>query len=112
MPKGRVRNFSQKNLWVIETDSGSAVAHKLSPGKQSPSSIDADGVKAIDGTPIDSHSSWWKIELDGGFGFVDSDVKDSGDSLAISCGGFCTRRNETEFGDITFDRSDNWGEDI
>lgn len=106
---GQVRNYSSKDLWVVETDSGSAIAHKLSPGRQSPASVDTDGVKSIDGTPIDGHNSWWKIELDGGGGLIFSDVQNSGSELKLSCGGFCTKQQDGEFGNVAFDNTDNWG---
>lgn len=59
--KGSVCNHSSKTLWVVETDSGPAKAHKLGPNMKSPSNIDADGIKTVDGTSINGHTSWWKI---------------------------------------------------
>ena len=72
----------------------------------------ADGVKSIDGIAIDGHTSWWKVQLDGGLGLVDADVRDEDSALTINCGGFCSKRAEGEFGEITFDGSDGWGENI
>ncbi len=63
---GSVVNKSTKILWVVETDSGPAIAHKLAPNKKTPAAVDADGVKAFDGTSISGliksdHTSWWKV---------------------------------------------------
>ncbi len=59
--KGHVKNFSSKSIWVLETDSGSAIAHLLKPMFKSPPSVDADAYKREDGKPIEGHKSWWKI---------------------------------------------------
>src|SRR5262245_23223032 len=65
--KGTITNRSTEVLWVVETDSGPAIAHKLAPGRRSPSSVDADGVRTVSGKKITAHpsdlgtSSWWKI---------------------------------------------------
>jgi hypothetical protein len=106
MPNGQVKNGSSHTLWVVETDSGSAIAHKLEPGRQSPSSIDADGFKAVDGTPIDGHNSWVKI-----VNISTADVKDSGQQITRGCI-VCSSVGENEFGNITYDNSARWGESM
>jgi hypothetical protein len=106
MLNGQVKNHSSKMLWVVETDSGQAIAHKLAPDLQSPGSVDADGFKAGDGTPIDGHTSWVKIR-----DFSTADVKDSRSQLERGCF-FCEDVEENEFGNVTFDDADAWGEPI
>src|SRR5688572_26054502 len=59
--KGHVKNFSSKPVWVLETDSGPAIAHTLKPMFKSPPNIDADAFKRADGKSIDGHKDWWKI---------------------------------------------------
>jgi len=103
MPKGSVRNHSSRTLWVVETDTGTAVAHLLEPSQQSPSSVDADGFKAVDGTPIDGHTSWVKIR-----DISTADVRDSGTELTRGCM-VCSSVTEFEFGTVRFDRSPGWG---
>ena len=101
MPNGKVRNHSSKALWVVE----SARAHKLPPGHESPSGIDADGFKAFDGvTPIDGHLSWVKI-----IDLSTADVRDDGSNLTRGCY-LCTNVEDDEFGDVTFDPADGWGD--
>ncbi len=102
---GQIKNTSSKILWVVETDTGPAIAHKLAPGRKSPSDVDADGVKAVDGTAINDHSSWWKIK-DGCVGTV----KNSGaqlDLTTIPIPG--SRVQENEFGNVDFKADDGWG---
>ena len=103
MPNGQVRNHSSKKLWVVETDSGPARAHKLLPGRQSPSNVDADGFKAVDGTKIDGHGSWVKI-LD----LSTADVADDGAELTRGCV-LCTNVGENEFGPVEFLEGEGWG---
>ncbi len=40
--KGHVKNYSSKSIWVLETDSGLAIAHLLKPMTKSPPLIDAE----------------------------------------------------------------------
>lgn len=100
---GLVRNYSRKSLWVIETDSGPARAHLLHPGQQSPAGVDADGVKAVDGTPISGHRSWWKLPS-----VSTADINQSGTGLTINCW-LGSKVADNEFGAVTFDRSPGWG---
>jgi hypothetical protein len=90
----------------VETDSGPAVAHKLAPNRKSPASVDSDGVKTVDGTPISDHTSWWKVR-----DVSTADINATGAQLSIDCL-LCTRVNENEFGTVTFDNSPNWGEPL
>jgi hypothetical protein len=58
---GTVVNRSSKVLWVVENDSGAILAHRLPPGFKSPPGTDADGFRAVDGTPTDGHTAWVKV---------------------------------------------------
>lgn len=108
---GSVVNISSKTLWVVETDTGSAIAHKLAPNRKSPSTVDADGVKAVDGTPIsglikDDHMSWWKVTGVSNANITDANGKLHNDCLA------CFPVEENEFGPVVFKNEDGWGERI
>ena len=103
---GQVNNHSSKYLWVVETDSGKAVAHKLAPQRRSPPGVDADGFKAVDGTPINGHTSWIKI-----VNVSTANVKDDGDELTRGCI-LCWKVDESEFGQVTYDFSEVWGEPL
>jgi len=46
--KGQVKNFSSVELWVVNNDSGT-IARKLQPGYRTPSKVDIDGFKRVDG---------------------------------------------------------------
>jgi hypothetical protein len=104
MPNGQVKNHSSRTLWVVETDSGSAIAHKLAGGRQSVGSVDADGFRAIDGTPVDGHTSWVKL-----VDLSTADVADQGRELTRGCV-LCRNVGDNEFGNVTFDNSTGWGE--
>ncbi len=58
---GQILNHGEKELFVIETDTGPAFVHRLGPMRKSPKKIDADGFKRSDGKTIFLHASWWKI---------------------------------------------------
>lgn len=102
---GRVQNSSSRELWVVETDTNPdcAVAHRLVPGWRSPANIDADGFRAVDGTPIDGHLSWVKI-----IDLSTAEVRDSGTELTRGCL-LCTEVGDDEFGPVTFDDAKGWG---
>ena len=104
---GRIRNFSSKTLWVIESDTndprGPAVAHKLLPNTKSPPKVDVDGFKRVDGKPIDSHTAWWKI-----LGYAQADVFDHGQGLTINVL-IRIKVAENRFGPEEFDPSETWG---
>ena len=105
--KGQVKNYSSKPLWVIETDSGRAVAHLLQPMSKSPPDVDADGIRRVDGKAIDGHRSWWKF-----YDFSIMEVFDDGDGLKTSV----IRKmkvDDSEFAPadtkVIYDRSSSWG---
>lgn len=102
--RGQVNNHSSRVLWVVETDSGKAIAHKLAPGKRSPAGVDADGFKAVDGTPVNGHTSWVKVT-----NISTADVKNKGCELTRGCFA-CWNVEENEFGAVTYDNSIGWGE--
>ncbi len=107
MSKGQVKNHSNnKTLWVVETDTGPAIAHKLGPRRKSPEAVDADGMRAVDGTPISGHTSWWKI-----IDLSTADVEDDGNQLKAGCI-LCTKVGDDEFGQITYEPSDGWGDPL
>jgi hypothetical protein len=104
---GRVRNRSStRSLWVVEIETGQARAHKLSPGRQSPPRVDAEGLRACDGTPISGHNAWWRIRDVG-----TAEVADSSAALKIDCL-TCAEAGDIEFGAVQFDGEDGWGDPI
>jgi hypothetical protein len=106
--KGTIRNYSSKTLWVVETDSGPAKAHKLSPNMKSPSTVDADGVKTVDGSPIDGHTSWWKIR-----DISTADIYDNNQNSKLTIkASFKSRVKENEFGSVEYKQESGWGEKI
>jgi hypothetical protein len=68
MNNRNVKNHSSRAVWVVETntapDSGPR-AHSLAPGYQSPSNIDALGIRAVDELPI----------FLGSFGLIDGKLR-------------------------------------
>ena len=106
MPKGQVKNHSSKVLWVVENDSGPAIAHKLAPGRKSPKGTDADGFKAVDGTPVDGHTSWVKI-----VDLSTADVADKNGALTRGCL-LCGNVGENKFGPVRYDPSGGWGQPL
>jgi hypothetical protein len=105
---GRVKNYSSKTLWVVETDSGKAIAHRLAPNRQSPAGVDADGFKAVDGTPIDGHTSWIKVT-----DLSTADVEFKNGELDAGCWWpFCRKVEDDEFGVVAYDYGQGWGEQL
>lgn len=110
---GTIANRSSEVVWVLETDSGPAIAHKLAPGRRSPSSVDADGVKTVSGKKITSHpsdlgtSSWWKVTD------VETATLTDGPSphlfIVIDAGVVV---GDGEFGPVQLDPSAGWGEPL
>ena len=100
---GQVKNHSNKVLWVVETDSGKAVAHRLAPKRKSPPSVDADGFRAVDGTPVDGHKSWVKI-----IDWSTADVKSKGGKLTRGCY-LCRNVGELEFVTVEYSDAGGWG---
>lgn len=104
--RGRIKNESPRPLWVVETDSGRAIAHKLAPGHASPAHVDADGVRSIDGAPIRGHKSWWKVR-----DVSSGTVRATDGALDIRCL-ICSEVQDDEFGSVRFDDSNGWGEPL
>lgn len=106
--KGHIYNYSSKTLWVVETDTGLAKAHKLAPNMKSPSSVDADGVKSADGTPINEHVAWWKVN-----DLANADIyDDKQNNQLIIKSSFKRKVEENEFGQVEYIQNANWGEKI
>lgn len=106
---GKILNLSSKTLWVVETDTGPAVAHLLAPNRRSPPDVDADGVKAKDlGVTISGHDSWWKFRL------IEVEVVDDAPNLAIRRCVYpaCYDVGPGEFGDVTYNSDPGWGQPI
>lgn len=105
---GQVVNFSSKTLWVLETNTGSSIAHLLLPMTMSPISIDADAFRREDGKLIEGHNSWWKF-----YDFSTAEVYDNGRDLKLS---LITKVkvSDEEFGgkSIIYDSSKGWGKPI
>ncbi|MGK5090450.1 DUF3892 domain-containing protein [Deltaproteobacteria bacterium TL4] len=116
--KGMVRNHSSKTLWVVETDTGNPIAHKLGSKRKSPKHIDADGFKRFDKKLIDGHSYWWKI-----YSFSTADIFDWGEGLLTI--GIKVKKDDDEFnikdektgetvpgGEVDYNHSNGWGDPI
>jgi hypothetical protein len=106
---GKILNLSSKTLWVVETDTGTAIAHLLAPNWRSPPDLDADGVRARDlGVTISNHDSWWKFRL------IEVEVVDDGLNLRIRrcVAPACYDVGPGEFGDVTYNSDPGWGEEI
>ncbi len=105
--KGEIRNYSSKPLWVLETGSGKTVAHLLPPMTKTPTNIDADAFKRVDGKPISGHKHWWKI-LD----ISTVEIFDSRNDLKVSViKKIKIDESSDEFGKepVIYDNSKNWG---
>jgi hypothetical protein len=108
---GKVRNYSTKDLWILETDTndpkGPPIAHRLLPMQKSPIKFDIDGFRRVDNKPIDGHRFWWKI-----FGYTTADIFDKGEFLAIDVL-MRIKVPEDEFGEKTvYEDSGKWGDPI
>ena|SRR3989344_748834 len=101
--KGQVKNFSSKSFWILETDSGKAIAHQLFPMTKSPDNVDADAFRRTDDQPIEGHKSWWKI-----YDFSIAEIYDEKTGVTISAI-TKTKVNDKEFGKVTYDETSNWG---
>lgn len=74
---------------------------------KTPSDIDADGFKRVDGKAIDGHKDWWKIRS-----VFTAEIKDAGDDLEVKVILKSAVPNE-EFGKpYEVDESSAWGEPI
>lgn len=105
--RGVVRNQSRHVVWVVDTDNGYAVAHLLGPDRQSPRTLDADGVRCLDGTPIEGHDSWWKAR-----DVSVAHLTEEAGTVQLSCIA-CSAVQDDEFGSsVRYDRSPDWGEPL
>ena len=110
---GVIVNRSTEALWVIETDTGPAIAHKLNSQLRSPSGLDADGVRTVSGKHITNHPSdlgtpgWWKISS------IETGILTDGTMpnlfIMIDAG---IRVPDNEFGPVQYDEATGWGEAI
>ena len=103
---GQVVNYSSKGLWVLETDSGTPVAHRLAAHSRSPNTIDADAVRTIDGRPISGHASWWKI-----VDVARGDILDSTEGPIIRCWPRL-KVEDDYFGPYQFNPAEGWGDPL
>lgn len=101
---GRIENRSSKELWVV----ADGVAHVLAPMRRSVGDVDADGARARDGTPINDHRSWWKVNDLGTMTISD----DKGHLVMNGTWFTTTRVEDTEFGKLKYDDTHGWGEPI
>jgi hypothetical protein len=102
---GHIRNESSRDLWVV----ADGKAHLLAPRRRSPDKIDADGARAKDGTAIDGHRSWWKVNDLGNMTIKDK----AGSELTMDATfGTTTAVEDGEFGDLKFDDTVGWGDAI
>lgn len=108
--KGRVRNHSSKDLWVIESTTnhpnGPPIAHILKPGMKSPAHIDADGFRRLDGKAISGHSQWWKIT-----DISTADVFNKGSGLLVAVA-YKSNVGENHFGAPKYVKEKDWGTPI
>lgn len=104
--KGQVKNHSSQTLWVLVSEGKKMNAYQLAPGCQSPSDLDADGFKAVNDTPINGYQGWIKI-----VDICTAEVKDNGKELISECL-FCGNVDDDEFGSVSFNNKDSWGEFI
>lgn len=104
---GIVSNKSDVPLWVVETDSGYARAHRLEPGRRSPTLVDADALRAVGGESISAHPSWWKI-----VNVTRATVRRTPSGALVVEGGPKSAVGEWEFGKIHVERGAAWGEPV
>lgn len=100
---GQVKNFSSKEFWVLETDSGKAIAHRLPAGYKTPPTVDCDAFKRTDGKLLEGHGNWWKF-----YDFSTVELFDEkGGAIHISAL-TKTAVDERHFGEPTYERG-GWG---
>lgn len=103
---GQIINHSSKALFVIETDSGPAIAHILGPKMKTSNGLDADGFKRADGETLLRHKHWWKI----GSGFT-ANIYQIGSDFLLPIS-FAVPVPDQQFGSYTIDRSPGWGVEL
>ena len=106
MGKGHVINHSSKELFIIETDSGHAIVHRLGARRKSPRDVDADGFKRADGQAILFHKDWWKIP-----DYTTAHIFQAGENLLIPVSIMVPVPND-QFGTYRIDRAKDWGEEL
>lgn len=104
--KGQILNHSIKELFILETDSGPPVVHRLGPKRKSPPGVDADGFKRADGESILLHNGWWKIPDD-----FQADIYQVGDNFLISVS-VMLPVPDRHFGDYEIRQETDWGEKL
>ena len=102
---GRVQNYSNKPLWVVEFESGRPIAHMLGPNMQSPTAVDAVGFRTVDRTPIDGYIGWYRVMV------ATAEVRYKAGKLVPGCV-FCWKVTEEEFGLVIYDYAEGWGEPL
>lgn len=75
----------------------------LIPGYRSPPGVDADGLRAADGTPIRGHAGWWKFPNG-----VTATVQDGEEGLIVEAT-IIWRVGEEEFGAKMIHVQEKWG---
>ena len=104
--KGQVLNHSSMELYVLETDSGPPVVHRLGPKRKSPVSVDADGFKRADGEKVLLHSGWWKIPDE-----FKADIYQLGDNVLIPVS-IMAPVPDLHFGNYEIRQETDWGEKL
>ncbi len=94
---GQLKNFSSKELWVLDTDSGKPIARRLQAGCKTPPTTDTDAFKRVDGVTIDGHKSWWKF-----YDISTVEVYDQGAKLVRISAIIKTAVKENHFGEPTY----------
>lgn len=105
--KGSVKNYSNADLWVLETDTtGRPIARILSPGYKTPRGIDCDAFKRKDGKAIQGHKDCWKL-----YDFSIAEVFSDGKGLRVSVFSK-TAVSEKHFGEVVKYINEKWGEPL
>ena len=104
--KGQILNHSSKELFVIETDSGPPVVHRLGPKRKSPKNVDADGFRRSDGEPILLHNGWWKVP-----DFCKADVYQVDENIIIPIS-IMVPVSDAHFGNYKIKEELGWSEEM
>jgi hypothetical protein len=100
---GVVYNHSQKPLYIVETDTGTARVHILGPKRKTPIGLDADGLKRVDGESILGHKNWWKI-----IPFVSVDIYQVGSNFLAPVS-LIRPVSDQQFGAYKIIENEDWG---